>query len=181
MDGQNLSYSIIPKAKPKAPFWVKVLSVLTILLVAAAVGAIIFLLLSKNSLEKKMAGIEQQEKALQNSDFKTLENNLLAVSGKVKDFSVLLKRHRLSSNLFVFLKVYCHPKVRISDLDFDAELIEVSLKGETESFRTLGEQLLVLEKAKGLKDLKLSEISLTDEGKVNFTFSFLVNDSILQP
>lgn len=176
MDSQNLSYSIIPKQKPKAPFWVRALLVLTILLVVGAVGSSIFLFLGKRSLEEKEAGIKQQEEALQNSDFRTLENDLSAIAGKIKDFAVLLRGHRLSSEIFIFLKTYCHPKVRITDLDFKADSLEISLKGETVSFRTLGEQLLVLEQAKGLKDLKLSEISLTEEGKVNFAFTFLLDN-----
>jgi len=176
MDGQNLSYSIIPKAKPQTPLWAKALAVFTVLLIVVAAGSSIFLLLSKRSLEKKLDNIEQQERALQNSDFKILETKLLSISDKIRDFSVLLERHRLSSEIFIFLRTYCHPKARITDLDFKADSSEISLEGETESFRTLGEQLLVLEKAKGLKDLKLSEISLTDQGKVNFAFSFLLTD-----
>jgi len=169
---------IIPRAKPKAPFYVNLFFWLSVILLLALVGLYFFLDNQIPSLEKKIKKLETELKPSESQ--KTLEEEMFFLSKRINDFPQLLAKHKFTSNLFDFLKEFCHPQVQFTSLEIDTQESKVILSGITESFYTLGEQILVLQEKEEIKGLRLSRVSLDREGKVNFDLAFTFSENLIK-
>jgi len=136
-------------------------------------------------LENQISSYEQKREALGKEIAPSqsqieLEEKIASLSKKMSDFPELLENHKITSNLFNFLKAICHPKVQFTFLRFDTKECQISLSGKTESFHTLGEQILILQGEKDIKGLQISNISLGEEGKVNFGLTFTFSKELIE-
>jgi Tfp pilus assembly protein PilN len=170
---------IIPKPKPKTPFFVNLIFWLSIILL---IGSIALLL----SFESKVSKLENQKEALEKelgsaqTEVKTLEKELREVALKIEDFSKILKEHKHLSEFFNLLKKSTHRKVQFTGLELDTRTLSADLTGKTENFQTLGEQLLILNNREEIKNLEVSNITLSREGTVEFELSFNFSDKLIK-
>ncbi len=173
-------FKIIPKPIPKAPWWISYVliglsSVLVLILV-------IYLIIGSqvDSLEQSKEIVNKQIIDIRALGAAKLEKELTGIVREVDDFKIILFDHRITSKLFDFFREICHSQVQFSDLSFNEEDNRITLSAITESFKTLGEQILILQNKEEIQDLGLSNISLGKDGKVGFSVSFFLSEAFFK-
>lgn len=170
---------IIPTEAPKLPKWLNfVFYFFLIFLVVSIVGLFVL----NGFVKKYQAGLEELEAALSQepgiSD-SVLEKEVLDAKNKIDDFSFLANQRKEVSGVFSIIESICHPKVWFSDFQFDPAQGEANLKGETENFETLGQQILILKNDERLENFELGGISIAKEGKIDFELKLIVKPESL--
>lgn len=172
-----MTIEIIPKEAAKLPLWQNILFYISVaLILACIIGYFVLDHFTKKSelifqdLEKALAEARTPQQAL--------EKEILDYRDKIEDFSSLLIAHQKSSNCFDFLEKITHPKVSFSELNLDTKGNQVRLLGRAESFQILGQQLLIFQEAKFVQNLNLSEVKISEGGKIEFTFDFSLNPKL---
>jgi hypothetical protein len=122
-------------------------------------------------LEKELAYSKEE---------KDLEATLLNTADKMKDFSKVLSEHKYTSKFFEFLKKYSHPKVQFFSLELNNKNRRVDLSGKAESFHSLGEQILIFRRNKDIQKLRVHNIYLDRDGKVNFSLTFSFSKDLIK-
>lgn len=168
MRKEGSSFSIIPKVKPKTPFWINFLLYLAVFLLVAVVGFFFF-------FNYKVSGLEQAESVLQDKlaqyqsrEFKDFQQEQIKQADKIKQFSQLLADYQYASKLFWFLKRRCHKQAQITSFTFSALNSSLTLQMATRDFLSLGEQLLIFLSSDSVENLTLNEVALNEEGQVEF-------------
>jgi len=168
---------IIPKSKPKTSGPVRISFLILILIALIVAGLFFYLEIKSNSLVEKN---EQLKEKIDNLKKKTeLEEELLTTSYKIKDFSKLVEEHKEISVFFDFLKNSCHPKLEIKSLKMDLPTRSVVLSGETSSFETAGEQILILKKSGEIENIEASDLTLSRKGRVNIGLRFNFSNNLI--
>ncbi len=178
MQGDSFE-KIIPRAKPKALFWTNALFYLSLMLLGFSTIGFFFL---DNQIfifesEKQMA--ETQLLDLGNRNLKQ-GIEVLGVAENIKLFKKLIQDRFFPSQFFPFFESIIHPKVQVFQLTMDVKTQQVNFGGETENFKSLGEQILILKAREEIKNLVLSNLSFTDDGNVSFDLSFSFNPLLLK-
>lgn len=172
-----MAIEITPKAKIKAPLWLIILGVFTIILVIAFLASYFYL---EISIKKMSQDIQEKEPIITplKEAIKKKEEELSPIGKKIDDFGGLLSGHKKlvkikeedPDALFDVLEKICLPTVWFSDFNFTSENGEIIVSGQTDSFVTLEQQILVLKQEPLIKNLNISEVSISEEGEINFTF-----------
>lgn len=175
-----MAIEIIPKEAAKLPLWQNILLYISIALVLACISSYFVL---TYFIKKSDLIFQDLEKAL--TEARTpqqiaLEEEILDYQEKIEDFSSLLLNHKKSSNFFDFLEEIIHPKVFFSEASLNIMGNQVELTGQAESFRVLGEQLLIFRNAKFIKNLSLPEVRIGKEGKIEFNFNISLNPNLFK-
>ncbi|MBU0476409.1 hypothetical protein KKB68_00090 [Patescibacteria group bacterium] len=176
-----MAIELIPKKSMTKRFsWLGSLFYLSLVLLIAVISSYFILsLFQKNAnqtieqLEQELAGIETQER-------KDLEQEVLNQKSKIDNFSNLLDAHQLSSNFFFLMEGLCHPKVFFSTVDLSVKTQKVSISAQTDSFQTLGQQLLILKEEDSVRDISLNKVTAGKEGKVDFFLNFSLNPEVFK-
>ena len=163
---------VIPKKEIKAPSWQNYLLYFTIVLIILAIVGYFTLGYFVKKSDQRLKEVEKEIEDAKSPERRALEDRLKSLSSEIDDFAPLLLNHRQNSNLFNFLEANTHPKVFFQELNFDAKANSLKLSGQTDDFSTLGQQLLIFRKSEFVQNLKLSEVKISKEGKVEFTFDF---------
>lgn len=111
---------------------------------------------------------------------KVLEKQVLTYQEKIEDFSLLFNDHRYSSKLFTLIESSCHPQVWFSSFSVNFEESTISLPGEAKSFRVLEEQIFAFKKQNFIKEVDLSDLSLGEEGKIDFSLNLSFHPEVLK-
>ena len=167
--------NIIPKPKLLMPFWVKPLmwaSGITLLIVLVLFG---FYYFQASSWKSKVEAKEGDYLALNTPENKAIEERVGKISQKLEKFSQAFLGHKFSYTFFEFLRGICHPNVSFSDMSLNLSTGSANLTGQTNSYRSLSEQILILKNIKEISSLDVSDINLNKEGMVAFRLSFLVD------
>jgi hypothetical protein len=173
-----MAIEIIPRGKIKLPPWVIVLGGLTVILLIVFLGSYLCLEISVRKLSRE---IQEKEPILTplGEAIKAEEEKLGPISEKLNDFSGLLQRHKSSLNIFSFLEQICLPTVWFSGFNFTSENTNVIVSGQTNSFVTLEQQILVLKQDPLVENLSIAGVSVSEKGEVNFTFLLTFSPKIL--
>lgn len=172
---------IIPKPSTKHPFWFNFLFYCSIAFVLLSGLAFLWL---NWSYQKAMQIKTELEQALlqERKGFEALEKEVLTYERKLNDFSLLLSDHKKPLNFFPILEKLTHPEVQFSQLNLNLKDNKAALSGRAKSFVALDQQLFILKKAPGLKDVELSTLSLEGEGGgVSFSLMLSLDPAIFRP
>lgn len=164
---------IIPRREERNPPIVNALFIASLLLAAAAAGGFFIL---KNLQERQRTAIQTMEQRLlaePSSEQKQLEEDVLGFKQKLDDFKVLADGRRTPLPLFSFLETSVHPAAAFTGLTVDLEKSKIFLAGETDTFRHLDEQILLLRHKSEIQNLQLEKIQLGERGRVEFSVSLV--------
>lgn len=171
---------IIPKPPTKMPKLQKYLLYFSIgLLILTVFGYFII----ESSFEKANQTLKDLEETLAKAETpeeQNLEKEMLNEQRKIKDFSTLIDRHIVPSNFLNLLEKTSHPKVWFSGIELKPREGKVSLSGTAEDLIVLGQQLLIFKNEKAIQDIKLSQISLIEKGKIRFDLEFSLSPEIFK-
>lgn len=172
--------NIIPKPKLSLPFWVNPLIGISGGILLVMVGLFGFYYFQASSWESKAKAKEADYFALGTPENKVAEEKVGKISQQLEKFSQAFKEHKISYVFFDFLKNNCHPNVSFSSLNLDPNSGKASLSGQTNSYKSLSEQIVVLKGIKEVSVLEVSDIALDKEGKITFKLSFIINPSFFK-
>lgn len=176
-----MAIRIIPTPPKRAPAWESILFYLSLILLMSIVGG--FIILDKKiipSQEQKLIELKGIIAKTKTPKEKALEKELKAYQKKIEDFSFLLSRHQKTSKIFSFFESTSHPKIWFASFNSDFRRHQATVSGFTESFKTLGQQLLVFKKHPSVEKVELTRISIGERGKIRFTFNLLFSPKIFK-
>lgn len=176
-----MAIEIVPKREIKVPPWQNFLLYFCIFLLFCSIIGYFALAHFIKQSEQKLQEVNTEIEKAEVPERKALKERLLSLREKIEDFAPLLFSHKKSSNFFGFLEKNTHPKVFFTDLKLNTNQNNVELSGQTEDFQTLGQQLLIFQETEFIQNLKLSEIKISKEGKVEFTFTFSLDPKLFTP
>jgi hypothetical protein len=172
---------IIPRPKPKIPFWQNILLWLAI---ALFIASILSYFISDSSQKKASQNLQDLEALLAKEktvkEITSLEKEIFGCQKKIEDFFKILNSHQLSSNLFKFIESQTHPKVRWLSFNLKTQTLTVSLSGQTQNFQTLNQQISILKKEGLINEINLSNIKLGEGGEISFDLNFSFDQKILK-
>lgn len=174
-----MAIEITPKQKIKVPIWVIIIGVLCVILVLAFLASYFYLYRSikqmSQEIEEKNLTSFPLEKAI-----KEKEQKIFPIKQKIDDFNELLSEHKKPLKVFEFLERICLPNVWFSTFDFTFEKGELTISGETDSFITIEQQILILKQEPLVKNLNLSGLSIGEEGEVSFVLLLVFDPRIFK-
>jgi len=174
-----MAFEIIPKKEVERKPWLDWVFYFSLSLLIIFVLSYFVLEYSLKKAEGELKDLENKISE-QNEKNKKPKEELLGKQKKIDDFSIVLKEHKLTSQVFTFIENSTHPEVSFMDFDFNSQSSDLTLSGETSDFKTLGEQLLILQRQEDIEDIELSNISLVEEG-VDFSLSLVLNPELFSP
>ncbi len=123
----------------------------------------------KNKLEIK----ESEFLALNSKENHNIELQVSEISKRLERFSKAFSSRSVEYDFLDFVRSFCHTRVSFSSLSFDNKTGSTALSGETDSYKSLSEQILILKDLKNISNLLVSDVSLGKEGNVSFKISFI--------
>ena len=175
-----MAIEFVPKPTSKTSLWLSILFYFSILLLIGAVAANFALDYFQKKSEKDLKNYEGLIEMAWTDEKKALESEVIGYQKKINDFSTLLELHKLNSNLFPLLEKNTHPQVLFSTIEFNSTENTVALSCQTESFQTLGEQILILKEEKLIKNVNLVGVNIGKEGKIIFGLSLSLNPQLFK-
>ena len=173
-----MAQELIPKEKIKTDSIFNKLFLFSLILLIILGGSYIFLRFKNSSIQSNIRDVNNQIIEIKAGKDNSIERYIFDTKKKINDFSEILEKHKITSNFFTFIDKASNKEVKFLELSLNTETKNVSLKGETENFDTLGKQILNLKKSDLVKGLDISNISLNKEGKVNFSVNFSLDSKI---
>lgn len=173
-------FNIIPKPKLSLPFWANPLVGISGAILLLMVGLFGFYYFQASSWQAKVNAKKGDYIALGTPENRAIEERADKIAEQLEKFSQAFASHRTSYVFFDFLKSNCHPNVSFSSLTLVPGSGKVSLAGQTNNYKSLGEQIVVLKDIKELSVLEISDITLDKEGKVTFKLSFTIDPSFFK-
>jgi hypothetical protein len=172
-----MAIEIIPKPKKRFS-WATILFAICIVLLLGLAGTYYYFYQSSDKISQN---IRDRENALiKTSSEKALEKKIILYEAKINTFAKLLSAHKKPLNIFNFLEEVCHPDVWLSDFELSSTKGMVIVSGKAKSFIALGQQLLIFKEVEYLKNVNLSEISIGEEGGVDFTLQLTFEPQVFK-
>lgn len=171
---------IIPKPIAKLPFWQNILFYLSIALLIISI--ISFFVLNR-FLETAKAELQNLEETLDRErtpEEAALEKRVFDYQKKMEDFTTLKDLHLYPSKFFDFFQDLCHPQVWFSKFNLNLRNYDLTISGQTDTFSTLGQQLLIFQEREEIQEVNLSQLKISKIGKVDFTLSLSFDPAILK-
>jgi hypothetical protein len=171
---------IIPKQPEGRSILANILLFVSVALVISATTSYFILDNSLKKTEEKIVSLDKKLALENSSERVALEKEVSTYQKKINDFSTLLSGHIYSSQLFPFLENLTHPKVAFSDFSADMDKKNITLSGVTDSFLTLGQQLIIFKAEKLILSVQLSNIAFEKDGKISFDFNLALDPQIFK-
>lgn len=171
---------IVPKEKIKRISKEGLLFYAAVALFVIAVLAFLFLTYyEKKSLDtiKELDDAIARQKTKERTE---LAQRIFTTKKKIENLSLLIANHKKGSNAFAFLEKITHPKLSFEVFSLDLEKGAVSVEGDTEGFKTLGQQIAILKGEEFVKNINLMRIGMGKEGEIGFSFSLILDSGILK-
>jgi amino acid permease len=173
-----MAIEIIPKRKVKKVFWA---NIILYLLLIIFLGFFVSYFILNKSQQKLAQELSELEKNLTRTPAeKALEEELTGYQEKIGDIGPLISSHQFPVNIFDFFEKVSHPKVWFNRFDLISEQEVVNLSGQTDSFETLAQQILIFEKEEIIRDINLPKVSISKEGKISFDLRLTFDPEIFK-
>jgi len=171
---------LIPKEVPKLPNWLNTLFYVSLIFLFLSITGYFVLNNSIKNSQEKIQVLRETQLKNKTAEKTALEKEILKYDRKIDNLSTLLSQHLVPSGIFELLQNSCHPKVYYSQFSLDANQSTLLLSGITQSFETLDQQFLILKGSDWVQEVKLDQISISKEGKINFNLAVILKPNILR-
>ena len=171
---------LIPKEAPQIPRWLNIVFYFALLILFSSIISFFVLGNSIKSGQNKLEELRTDFFESRTPERVSLEKEILTYEKKLTDFSSLAPYHLENSNFFNLLEDKTHPKVWFSRISFDTEQGRLSFSGLTQSFETLGQQILIFKGESSINSVSLEKVSIDKTGRINFDLSFSFNRAQLE-
>lgn len=162
---------IIPKKVAPLSHWVNILFYFSLFLLVFCIAVFFILGSSVKKSQKSLTDLNNAFLSAKTSERVSLEKEILKYQKKTEDFSEVAGEHLETSKVFDLIQKDCHPKVWFSQFNLDSKGNQIDLSGETQSFESLGQQLLIFQGEDFIESVNLEKVSISKEGKIGFSLS----------
>jgi hypothetical protein len=170
---------IIPKPIEKVPSYPKKLFYFFIFLFFSLLISYFILTSLQQKSEALLSNLTETISRGKTSEIISLEKENLNYQRKIQDFLPLLENHKFPSRFFEFFETNTHPRVFFSQINLNSQDSLANLTGQTDSFSTLGQQLLIFEERPEVATPNLTRVSIGKDGKIEFTLNLSFNPKFL--
>lgn len=170
---------IIPKEKEKKSSQNILPYIALTLLVLCIVSYFVFLILINQS-QNRLISLKEELAKQKTPEMVSLENSIFATKERIDDFAILLENHTSTSKFFNFIENNTHPDIYFSNLTLDLSQLKATLSGTAKSFTALDQQVQIFKKEKLLENVNVSDIKITEEGKIEFTLDLIFNPTFFK-
>ena len=190
---ENVNISFIPKKplarnegarKHKPVATISFFVSLTIAVVAIGISVMQFLRVEEVEQERieKIEELRVYNEQLEKDDtIKEIEKNSDFVK-RIDIVESLLNRHVASTEIFTFLERTTAKEIRFNDFSFSKteEGVSLTMGGEATSYGVVAALTPLYRKEKEiLKNFTISSFSLTDQGRISFSFTGILDPSLV--
>lgn len=172
---------IIPKPVAKLPRWFNIVFYLSLVLLFLAISSYFVLNQSQKKSFKELQDLEEAIALERTPQRVNLEKEILLYQKKIDDFTFLFNNHLSISKFFDFLEKNSHPRVWLPQINLIPGQGQLIISGQTESFKALGQQLLIFKKEPLIKDISLTKISIGRRGEIEFSLNLSLDQKIFTP
>lgn len=174
-----MAIEITSKQKIKIPLLVIITGVFCVVLILVFLAGYFYLYRSVKQMSQEINEKNLITLPLERS-IREKEKEISPVKQKIDDFNEILLGHKKPLKVFEFLERICLPNVWFSSFDFTFKEGELTVSGQTDSFITIEQQVLILKQEPLVKNLNLSGLSIGEEGEVNFTLLLTFDSQIFE-
>ena len=142
--------------------------------------AYVFLISLEGQAQANLENVEQQISEQKTADISSLESIIRAYKKEVDEFAPYLNNHVLTTKFFDLLEESTHPRIYFNQISLKSSSANVSLSGKSDSFLSLGQQLIIFDNNPVVKSASLSNISLSEEGSILFSLGLSLDPSLFK-
>lgn len=150
---------------------------------AAVLAGVVFayaIFWMKASLQnKKISEINEKLAVYGSEQQREEEKSVFDYKRKIDDFTGILNRHKLSSNIFSFIEDHTMPNVWFSEFNMSKAIDEMRLSGEAETMEQLSLQFNALErKREYISGITVLNSQIGPSGKIIFLLNLTLTPKI---
>lgn len=167
--------NIIPKPKKIVPKYQDILFYCSLLLLFATIVCFfVFNHFENKTLEQlKIKQLELSE--IGTSEQREAEKQVLIYESKIKDFGVLLDKHKYTSVFLDKIEKLTYDDTNFMNLSLNVLEQTATIRGQASSFKNLGEQLNLFEKKDNMiESVNMTNMSMDQNGVVSFSFDLRI-------
>jgi len=172
--------NLIPRPVKKISKNQKILLYFLVFLVISLTTAYVFLISLEKQAQSNLEVVEQQIATQKTKEMTSLENVIKGYKAEIDTFAPYLNNHILVTKFFDFLEENTHPNIYFSQMSLKPSSASVSLSGKSDSFLSLGQQLMILGDSSMVKSVSLSNISLSEEGSIVFSVGIYLDPTLFK-
>ena len=172
--------NLIPKPIKKISKNQKILLYFLVFSVFFLTVAYIFLISLEKQAQASLQAVEQQISAQKTTEMINLESTIKSYKREIDEFAPYLNNHILVTKFFDFLEKNTHPRIYFSQISLKLSSASVNLSGRADSFLSLGQQLMIFNGDSMVKNVSLSNISLSEEGSIMFNLGLSLDSSLFK-
>lgn len=170
---------IIPKPEKKPLTPERIFSFFSLIIFLFSLFLFFYLTIQEKKAHQEIATFEEKISNLKTPEIKSLEDEISNLQKKISAFSKIIEDHSFPSQFFSILEKNTHSEVYFSDIKLDLKNPKCILSGQASNFSVLAQQLYILQNIQFFQT-KLSKISLSKEGKVDFELEIVFDKNILK-
>lgn len=174
-----MAIEIIPKRKIGEARWPIILFYISLTLFCFIVLIYFIVNRSLGDFSSSLKNIQREVEIKRESPDLEFKKNILVHREKIEGFEIMLEEQNFNSNFFEFFERFIHPKVWFREFNLNSKTKELRLMGVAENFITIGEQIYILKKEPMIKEVKVFESFLEEEG-IFFDLEILIDPYIFQ-
>lgn len=141
----------------------------SLLLLAAVIGAFFYLGYSIDRKNEEANEISAQAALAKSKDEKALETKIFLAQQKLSDFSGLIAERKTGAGFFGKFETLVLPEIYFSECKLDLKQMTAGLTGHAKSFQSLGQQILAFENSQDtVASVKLGKVEINSEGGIDF-------------
>ena len=171
---------IIPKTIVKQSPFLDILFYLLIMVIIVMVGIYGYLINAEKNTRVVLENLEQTLDEEKTSEEVVLEEEMLVMQKRLKDFSVLFSNHQSAQALFDLLEGSCHPRVWFSSLRFDFREFRLGLRCRAANFQATEQQVIIFQNISDVLWVNLSNLSVRKDGEVDFGLDLALNPELFK-
>ena len=137
----------------------------------------------RKMIEKRVGILSESLKRAQAGFEPALIIELNKVAGKIDSSKILLKNHRALTPIFEFLQKFTLKTVSFSKFDYKFSKDEdplISMGGTAKSYASLALQEDEFQKSKNVKNVSVSNLSLSNGGSISFNIEITFNPDFIK-
>jgi len=171
---------IIPKPERKIPGWQKALLYFSVLfLILTVFGYLVVASFERNS-ERELENLTRQIAEGKSEEIVLLEEQVLSYKKEIDKVAPFFKQHTLSSQIFDFVEKNTHPKTFFFEFSLKSDVSTALLSGLTDSFLSLGQQIVMLDEAPQVESVEMADVFLVPTGGIEFQLEVILKDSLFK-
>ena len=172
--------NLIPRPIKRISKKQKALLYFLVFTIISLTTAYIFLISLEGQAQNNLEKIERQITAQKTTKIINLEKTVKEYKKEIDVYAPYLSNHILVTKFFDFLEANTHPKIYFDKASIRVLLDDVSLSGKADSFLSLGQQLMIFNNSPMVKNVTLSNISLSEEGSIIFTLNISLDSNLFK-